>query len=210
MASPSDLTTPAMATSFAGFDVADPLLPLLISAASEQVAKAVGYALHSRTETQHLASSGGPYLWAACGQLTAIESLSINGQALAPELYALDNSKHARIRTLGSPFPRTAYWGGTPDQTPIIPRPVIELVGTFGWVTPAQATESLERTLPADLELAALLAVAQARDLAASQGIASQSLGGTAVTFSAVRVTLSAAALAICRSYKTSRSLVGG
>ena len=204
----ANLTTLELASAYTGLPTSDPTLALYVSAASQMIASSVGHPLHYRTETQHVSASNGPYLWAASGLLNEITSIEINGNVVAPETYAIDSARSGRIRSTTS-WTSTALYSGRPLSTGIVPSPDVVITGTFGFVTPAQATEALPRTLPQDLELACLMVIAELKTLGETgTNIASMSLGGTSVTYASNRQVISAPVRAIIAKYQSTRGWI--
>lgn len=211
MALTTDLITLQQAQDLTGIPSSEPALSGLVSAASLTVAAYVGFPLHSHTATAMLVSPGGPYLWAPYGCLQSITSLEIDGQLLGPDRYQIDNPRMGRILAVGHVFPKTAYV--EPSTYPVATqgRPAIRLEATYGFITPAQATELNPADVPADLQVATAMVASELYSLQ-TQGsnITSLSLGGASVGFAADRKAISPAVKALLSHYKTSKSIMGG
>lgn len=181
------LITPSQCADLLGIPES-PRLTLLVQVASDQLASLVGYPLHYRTETVSCYSPGGSYIWTAHGLLKSIESIELNGKPV-PSAYVIENPRLGKIRNPHGYWPKTAIHSGSPTPTAIIRDDRIKLTGTFGFVTPSQATEELPADVPLDVQLAVALLAQVAMAATVAPGISAQSLGGASLTFSSDRLT---------------------
>lgn len=182
------LITPSQCADLLGIPES-PRLTLLVQVASDQLASLVGYPLHHRTETVSCYSPGGSHTWTAHGLLKSIEAIELGGKTI-PSVYIIDDSRLGRVRNPHGYWPKTSIYDGSPTPTAIIRDDRIRLTGTFGFVTPSQATEELPADVPGDVQLAVALLVQLAMTATVAPGISAQSLGGASLTFSSDRGSL--------------------
>lgn len=190
MADAIDLTTTAALAAELGLDPSDARLPALVTRASRLVALACRYELHRQVgRIEKPPGTGGPLLFLAAGQVTAITSISVSGATLAAAEYLLE-SVFGRIRRLGAfwPWTGTSTLGVCPEPLQLLGDGSIVVTFDSGWVTPGQnALDPITYpavTLPGELELAALQTAAaldarRGRDL----DIVSQHLGDASISF---------------------------
>lgn len=195
MPSPLDLITTATAASFLGCDASDARLPLLITAASESIRDFVGYEVQRRTGVvETVVGQGGPHLFLRAGAVTAVASITVDGEEVPVEEYALDGAAPDGAHTMGRIVRRCGAWPFTGDDsegvhpTPQRARDTGAIVVTFdaGWVTPGQAAldGALTINLPATFQLAALETVTSAfSGVGQDANVASISMGPSSISF---------------------------
>lgn len=157
-----DLTTAATAAAVLGGNVSasDAQLARLVTAASAMVARAVGYPLHQRDETER-PLGGGVYLWLDAGAVQSVSEVREDGAAIDASEYVLEDARNGRMLRVGCAWPvRTVSTAGVyPVRLMAVPG-LVEVDVTAGYVTPGQnamdAVAFPAVTLPPELEQAAL------------------------------------------------------
>lgn len=186
-----DLTTPATAAAEVGAAANDAVVQRLISVASRMVANHLGYAVQRRTGViETVAGHGTPLLFLRAGQIVSIQSVEIDGAAVAATGYAIDSALFGRIRRIDACWPFTGMTSGGVADGPMraLDTGEIKVTLTAGWVTPGQ-NALLPATYPAvdlpeDIQQAAIeIFTALWRRRGQDQGVASRSLGGGSISY---------------------------
>lgn len=129
--------------------------------ASDFIANACSRVLHFEAAiTEHLPAFGDTNLLVKRPPIVDVTSISIQGTALDPTSYAVrDDQAGIIFRATSWPWSAGRTRSITWPQVPGSEDAVVQVVYDGGWVTPAQATQMLPRTLPYDLEDACITMV---------------------------------------------------
>lgn len=187
----------------------DSRLERYVSAASDAVRAYIGRAsVHfDAAIVEALPGYGRQRLALARPPVLSVASVTWNGATVAPTEYAIEDDTGLLFRRVGWPFSGSRRpdivqddrWPGTEERT-------IVVTYAGGWVTPRQADldGTLTRSLPYDVEHAAILTVAALyRSRGTDPSIAAESLGSASVTYrGSAAVLLPDAAAAILAPYR--------
>lgn len=125
----------------------DSVLARAINAASDAIRQYCGRDFARTKTTEHQIGRGTPSLLLLLSPIVSVEMVSIQDEEIDPEELIID--KNAGVLTL-----KRGVW-------PECDRSNITVAYTGGWLTPAQAMDSvLERDLPHDIEEACLIIAA--------------------------------------------------
>jgi hypothetical protein len=206
-----DWTTLARAAARLQVSESEGELPAVITAASRALSNVLGYPAHLREEVvETVAGAGGAYVWLKAGQVRQLRAVSVYGQELPTEAYALDSARHGRVVRRGGLWPFTGSSSAGVSSIPLRTHDTGDIAITFdaGWVTPGQValTPSLERDLPEDLEEAALLTVtAWWRRRGRDTDVQSESLGDASLSYLATRLAVPQLAAELVSHYRMGR-----
>jgi len=191
----SDLSTYAtLATELGGgVTSVDPRLPRLLSAASDAIRKHLNRPLmhYSSAHTELVAGYGTNRLVLSRAPVLSITSVTLSdGSEVDADEYSVEDSETGLVyRDTGWPFTGLTR-SLLPPQADLLPgseKRSITVIYAGGWVTPAQAGSSgwsgPARSLPYDLEQAAIDVVRAMYRGAPALGIASESVGSASVSY---------------------------
>lgn len=141
---------------------------------------------------EKFAGQGTPRVWLARSPLVSITYVKYDGATLDADEYEIDDADNGVVYNkrggwLWSPLaePGAAY-----EPLPGYERKLYEVKYTGGFVTPAQETGQLARTLPYDLELVAIdLVVAKWRSRGRDPKVTSERIGPWSATYSSADLT---------------------
>jgi hypothetical protein len=135
-----------------------------IMAASDQIARACGRTLHYGTGIEErVAGLADVRLLLERAPIVQVASVEVDDEGeLDADAYEVNLDLGTLLRVDGDVWPMKAQSTGgvRPQAKPGTELPTVTVTYAGGWVTPAQATGQLPRTLPHDLELACLELVA--------------------------------------------------
>jgi hypothetical protein len=190
MASIFDLTTAATLASALGVASDTAALPRLITASSRAIAKYCHTDLHYQAALVESVVPSHPYIFLRAGIVTAITSITVDGVALSPTTYRIDNSLKGRLTVDQQLTSGVAGFSVGSISPTVLPYNTGSIVVTFsaGYITPGQNAVSPGTyptvNLPEDIEQAAVeTAVAMYRRLGRDGDIASTSLGVGSFTY---------------------------
>lgn len=134
--------------------------------------------------TEKVASWGSPFLLLTRRPVWSVASVELEGVAFTDEYY-IENALAGVLARKQSVWPSTALRVGIEGEPMAgAERRLYTVVYAGGWVTPSQATPELPRTLPHDIEEAALaLAVQTYRQRGRDLTIQSKKLLSASVTY---------------------------
>lgn len=139
----------------------DAVLARAINAASDAVRRYCGRDFARAKVTEHLIGRGSPALLVSLSPIESVEAVAIQGQEVDVSELAIDDGAGILVRRYG-------VW-------PESDRPNVSVTYVGGWVTPAQASDELERDLPHDIEEACLI-IAATRVQSMGQPVDAQAL----------------------------------
>jgi hypothetical protein len=185
----SDLTLPATAAEALGVDASDAKIPRYIGVASEAIRRYLDRPqLHySAAVVERLAGYVGQ-VRLRLGVLPVLTVASVvlpDGTSLTGTEYALEDSESGALyRSVGWPYTGLVRSGLLYDA-PAVGTEGRTIVATYagGWVTPAQASVVLPRTLPFDLEDACVQTVKALYRRPDDPNITAESLGDYSVSY---------------------------
>lgn len=190
----SDLTLPATVATELGVSSGDAKLPRYVSAVSDAVRKYLNRARvhYGAGISEPVKGFGRPRLVLNVTPILSIASITLDdGTVVDSSEYSIEDAEAGFVfRELGWPYTGQVRRGLLyADRDAGTEKASITVVYTAGWVTPAQVTGQLVRTLPYDLEEAVVQAcVALYRRSGEDPRIASESLGDYSVSYQSPNV----------------------
>lgn len=139
----------------------DAVLARAVNAASDAIRQYCGRDFARAELTEHLTGRGSPMLLLSLSPIVSLEAVAIHGQEVDVDDIAIDHGAGILVRRYG-------VW-------PESDRPNVSVTYVGGWVTPAQASDELERDLPHDIEEACLI-IAATRVQSMGQPVDAQAL----------------------------------
>lgn len=163
----------------------DAYLEALIERSSARLASLCERSFHHQAGVVERATGyATPFLLLRVRPVLSVASVVVRGETLGADSYRIKPAEGLLVRTCGAWGRYAQGWGV--EREPIAGSELDEAIVTYtgGYVTPAQATAELPRTLPFDIEEAALaLAVLAYRQRGRDATIKSEKILSASITY---------------------------